>query len=268
MTDNSKPAPRLLSSHMPGADYGVFLRAVPVSAAFALLVVALVTHSIVYTVLLLLLAVSVSGLLAAAEIFHAPITWKTDSPLRPMLRWFGLVALVWPYGYPAYLRARKRFGFDDWLPAALVVEAVLLAGAVTAGIIIGTGYGKAAPQAAVKAEQQLALFKADPHWMPDKDDIEIVQSGYLNTCMHKTVKQMVDGYFASPHWESGATSDGTDFVNTSGIVTYQGKSVPAVFQFVMDKDKRGFRYHGFEIDGVPQTLFIAAFTLAQMCAED
>ena len=58
----------------------------------------------------------------------------------------------------------------------------------------------------------------------------------------------------------------TDFVNVGGIVTYQGKPTAAAFQFVMYKDKSGFKYQAFAINGVPQSIYVAAFTLAQMCA--
>lgn len=266
MTEPNKSTPRLLSSQMPGADYGIFLLAVPVIAVLGLLTVALAAHSVTGMVWLLILTLLITGLFAAGEVFQSPSAWQTGSPLKPMFSWLGLVTLLWPFGYPAYLRARQRLGLGNWLVGGVIVETLFIAGAVGAAVITFTGYGTPPPEAAAKTEQQLRLLKADPRWVPDADDIEIVQSGHLNTCMNKTVKQLVDGYFAAPKWEAGAADGGTDFVNASGVVTYQGKSVPATFQFVMDKDKRGFRYHGFEINGVPQTLFVAAFTLAQMCA--
>lgn len=266
MTDASKPTPRLFSSQMPGADYGIFLLAIPVIAVLGLLTVALASHSVTGMVWLLILTMLTTGLFAASEVFQSPAAWQSGSPLKPMFSWLGLVAVLWPFGYPAYLRARQRLGLGNWLIGGVIVEVLFLAGAVTAGVITFTGYGTPPPQAAAQTDQQLTLLKADPRWVPDADDVSIVQSGHLNTCMDKTVKQLVDGYFAAPKWEAGAAAGGADFVNASGTVTYQGKSVTATFQFVMDKDKRGFRYHGFEIGGVPQTLFVAAFTLAQMCA--
>ncbi|HEX5340837.1 MAG TPA: hypothetical protein VFX47_08140 [Gammaproteobacteria bacterium] len=258
--------PRLFSSQVPVTDYGVFLLGVPLATALGLLTVAFVTHSFAAMIPLLIITVLATGLLAAGEIFHAPGAWKAGDPYKPMLRWLGLVAILWPFGYPAYLRARQRLGLGNWLIGGIIVEALFIAGTVAAGVVSATGYGKAPPQAAVQAEQQLRLLQADPRWAPDVDDIEVVQTGHLNTCMNKSVKQMVDGYFASPKWMAGASADGSDFVNASGLVTYQGKSVTATFQFKIDQDRRGFHYQGFEIAGVPQTLFVAAFTLAQMCA--
>lgn len=267
MTDEHKSSPRLLSSQMPGADYGVFLLAVPLIAVLGLLTVAFAAYSVAGMVWLLVLTVFITGVFAAGEVFQSPSAWQTGSPLKPMFTWLGLITVLWPFGYPAYLRSRTRFGLGNWLIGGVIVDVLFVAGAVTAAVITFTGYGKPPPEAAASVEQKLQLLKADPHWIPDSDDIEIVQSGHLNTCMEKTVKQLVDGYFASPKWMAGASNADTEFVNASGIVTYQGKSVSATFQFVMDKDKRGFRYQGFEINGVPQTLFVAAFTLAQMCSQ-
>ncbi|HET7396699.1 MAG TPA: hypothetical protein VFK12_09695 [Gammaproteobacteria bacterium] len=266
MAENSKSIPPLLSSQMPGADYGVFLLATPIIAILGLLTVALAAHSVVGMIWLLIFTALSTGLFAAGEIFQSPTAWRTGSPLKPMFSWLGLVAVLWPFGYPAYLRARQRFGLGNWFISGLVVEALFIAGAVAAGIITVTGYGKAPPPTTASVEQQFRILKTDPRWVPDTGDVNVVQSGHLNTCMDKTVKQLVDGYFASPKWEGGAAAGGIDFVNASGTVTYQGKSVTATFQFVMDKDKKGFSYQGFEIDGVPQTLFVAAFTLAQMCS--
>jgi len=106
---------------------------------------------------------------------------------------------------------------------------------------------------------------ADPHWLPDADDVDIVKTGHLDNCPQKNLGQEVAGYFESPRWDAGATAAGQDFVNASGILTYQDKPAVAVLQFVMYKDKTGFKYQAFTINGVPQPLYVAAFTLAQMC---
>ncbi|MGH8336180.1 MAG: hypothetical protein ACRETL_05010, partial [Gammaproteobacteria bacterium] len=81
-----------------------------------------------------------------------------------------------------------------------------------------------------------------------------------------TVEQEVNSYLDSPRWEAGADSAGRDFVNASGIVAYQGKPAAATFQFLIDKDKRGFKYRGFTINGVLQPGYVAAMTLREMCA--
>ena len=250
---------------MPEADYGIFLLAIPLIAAVGLLIVALVSHSLTGLSWLLALTAIVTAGFAAAEIFRSPSAWDSGSPLKPMFTWLGLLALLWPLGYPAYLRERRRYKLGNWLLGALIVEAVFIAGAVLAVVITVTGYGKAPPGAIVQEQRNPMPLTADPHWIPDANDIQVVKTAHLDNCQGKTVEQEVNGFFASPTWQAGATSDGTDFVNVSGIVTYQGKPTTAVFQFLMFKDKSGFKYHAFTINDVPQSIYVAAFTLAQMC---
>lgn len=262
---STKPARRLLSSAMPGADYGVFLMAAPLIGAAALLTTALATHSLAGFVWLLLLTSVVTAIMAVLEVVQAPAAWEAESPLRDVLRWSGLIALLWPVGYPLYLRERKRYKLDDWMKAALVVDALFVAGAVAAAVITVTGYGTPPPDTA-QAEKEPELLVADPHWFPDADDVDVVKTGRLDNCPGKTLEQEVNGFFESPRWSAGATQGGKeDFVNVSGILTYQDKPAAAVLQFVMNKDKSGFRPYLFTINGVPQPLYVTAFTLAQMC---
>ncbi|HVC37357.1 MAG TPA: hypothetical protein VNF46_03035 [Gammaproteobacteria bacterium] len=256
---------KLLSSEMPGADYGIFLLAIPLIAIVGLLIVALEAHSVPGLVWLLVLTALITAGFAAGEIFQSPSAWDSGSPLKPMFTWLGLVAVLWPVGYPAYLRERRRFKLGNWLVGALIVEALFIAGAILAGVITVTGYGKLPPQAIAQEQRNPVLLTADPHWIPDADDIQVVKTARLDNCAGKTVEQEVNGFFASPSWQAGATSDGIDFVNVSGIVTYQGKPTTAVFQFQMFKDKSGFKYQAFTINNVPQSIYVAAFTLAQMC---
>jgi hypothetical protein len=256
---------KLLSSEMPGADYGIFLLAIPLITAVGLLIVSLATHSIAGLIWLLALTALITAGFAAGEIFQSPRAWESGSPLKPMFVWLGVIALLWPVGYPAYLRARHKYKLGNWLLAALIVEAAFIAGAILAGVITATGYGKMTPQAIAREQNNQVLLKADPHWIPDPDDIQVVKNAHLDNCAGKTVEQEVNGFFAAPRWRAGATSGGADFVNVSGIVTYQGKPTTAVFQFLMFKDKSGFKYHAFTISGVPQSIYVAAFTLAQMC---
>lgn len=258
-------SPKLLSSEMPGADYGIFLLAIPLIAIVGLLIVALASHSIPGLIWLLMLTALITAGFAAGEIFQSPTAWESGSPLKPMFTWLGLVAVLWPVGYPAYLYARRRFKLGNWLLGAIIVEVLFAAGVTLASVITITGYGRMTPQATAKEQRNQVLLTADPHWIPDPDDIQIVKTAHLDNCAGKTVEQEVNGFFASPRWQAGATSDGADFVNVSGIVTYQGKPATAVFQFQMFKDKSGFKYHAFTINKVPQSIYVAAFTLAQMC---
>ena len=262
---NQSGSRKLLSSEMPEADYGIFLLAIPLIAVVGLLVVALATHSIPGLVWLLALTALMTAGFAAGEIFQSPSAWDSGSPLKPMFTWLGLVALLWPVGYPAYLRERRRYKLGNWLLGALIVEVAFVAGAILAMVITLTGYGKLPPQAIAQDQGNPVLLNADSHWIPDPNNIQNVKNAHLDNCPGRTVEQEVDGFFASPRWSTGAASDGSDFVNVSGIVTYQGKPTTAVFQFLMFKDKSGFKYHAFTINDVPQSIYVAAFTLAQMC---
>jgi len=262
---NQSGSRKLLSSEMPEADYGIFLLAIPLIAVVGLLIMALATHSIPGLVWLLTLTALITAGFAAGEIFQSPSAWDSGSPLKAMFTWLGLVAALWPVGYPAYLRARRRYKLGNWLLGALIVEAVFIAGAILAVVITVTGYGKLPPQALTQEQKNQMLLSNDPRWIPDPNDIQVVKTAHLDNCSGKTVEQEVNGFFASPTWQAGATSDGTDFVNVSGTVTYQDKPTHAVFQFLMFKDKNGFKYHAFTINNVPQSIYVAAFTLAQMC---
>src|SRR5574340_711688 len=173
----ASPARKPLASETPGADYGIFLLATPVLAAVALLAVALATHSIGGLILVLVLMVLVCAAFAASEIFQSPAAWESGSPLQIMFSWLALVALLWPAGFPAYLRTRRRWHLGNWLIGALVVEALLIAGVGLAAIIIGTGYAKpSAAQLAAQHRQNPALLVADPRWMPDAGDVPLVKS--------------------------------------------------------------------------------------------
>ncbi|MBU6470488.1 MAG: hypothetical protein KGQ68_07375 [Gammaproteobacteria bacterium] len=141
------------------------------------------------------------------------------------------------------------------ISAALVVAAGLTAGC-----------GQSTPdQSHAHAHSPAALLTADPQWIPDPGVVALVKTSSLNDCTQRTVEQQVDSYLAAPRWEAGADSAGRDFVNVSGIVTYGGKPATALFQFLIDKDKRGFKYRAFAINGVLQPAYVAGMTLKEMC---
>lgn len=261
-----KPPRRLLSSGMPAADYGVFLVAAPLILAVALLLTALAAHTLAGIAWLLVLTVVLTTLLAVGEIFQAPVAWESGSPLKILGKWLLLMGLLWPVGYPAYLRERRRLLLGNWFAAGAVVTVVFLAATAGAAFITVTGYGKTAPEQAAPPNPAMVLLKADPRWIPDPDDIEVVKTGHLDNCMLKTLDQEVSGFLDKPRWEAGASADGRDFVNIRGGVVIYGKPAELLLQFVMDKDRRGFKYQGMTVDGVPQTLFVAGLTMAQMCS--
>jgi hypothetical protein len=144
------------------------------------------------------------------------------------------------------------------------VDAAFVAAAVVAGVVTVTGYAKPPPSVA-EVDKEPTLLTADPHWIPDPDDVYIVKTGHLDNCPRKDLDQEVSGYFETPRWEAGASKDGTDFVNVSGILTYQDRPAVAVLQFIVYKDKSGFKPYLFTINSIPQPIYVTAFTLAQMC---
>lgn len=142
---------------------------------------------------------------------------------------------------------------------------VIAAALVTAaGLSAGCGQSTSG-QSPANAHSPSALLTAAPQWIPDPGVIALVKTSSLNDCTQRSVEQQVDSYLASPRWEAGADSTGRDFVNVSGIVTYGGKPATAIFQFLIDKDKRGFKYHAFTINGVLQPAYVAGMTLREMC---
>ena len=259
-----KPSRRLLSSGMPGADYGVFLLATPLIGAIGVLITAFASYSLAGFLWILFLTTFLTAVMAMLEIVQAPAAWSGEPPLKRILSWGAAVTFLWPVSYPLYWRERKTLRLDAWMKSALGVDVAFVAAAVVAGVITVTGYAKPPPSVAL-ADQEPTLLTADPHWMPDPDDVDIVKTGHLDNCPRKDLDQEVSGYFESPRWDAGATKGGVDFVNVSGILTYQDRPAAAVLQFIINKDKGGFRPYLFTINGYPQPLYVTAFTLAQMC---
>ncbi|MGH8279829.1 MAG: hypothetical protein ACRETQ_09750 [Gammaproteobacteria bacterium] len=143
---------------------------------------------------------------------------------------------------------------------------ILIAGVVLL-VTFASGCGKSTRgHSAAKQSSAAAPLTADPQWIPDPDDVELVKTSSLDGCQQRTVEQQVDSYFGSPRWQAGADSQGRDFVNVSGIVTYGGKPTSAMFQFLIDKNKRGFKFQAFTIGGALQPMYVAGMTLKEMCA--
>lgn len=122
------------------------------------------------------------------------------------------------------------------------------------------------PQTATKKLAPEPLLVADPHWIPDPGNIELAKTAYLADCPKHPVEQQVNGYFGAPRWETGADSNGQDFVNISGTVTYRGQPSTALLQFAIDKSRQSLGYRAFAINGVLQPYYVATMTLKEMCA--
>ena len=98
--------------------------------------------------------------------------------------------------------------------------------------------------------------------------LDLVKNGKFDFCPQKTVKEMVNGYIANPKWEALVASDGEDYVNVSGQITYFDKPVDMLLQFQVDTDSERFEVNAFEMNGVPQNYFMSDSLLENMCYGD
>ena len=99
---------------------------------------------------------------------------------------------------------------------------------------------------------------------PDKA-IELVKGGTLHLCPGVTVGEMVDGFMGNPSWDSGVDEKNITFVNIGGDITYDGKPVRAVVQFIVNDRDQSFEYQAFEINGIAQNNLTAASLMRMMC---
>jgi hypothetical protein len=78
-----------------------------------------------------------------------------------------------------------------------------------------------------------------------------VRDGFLHASMHTTIGEAFGKFLADPHWSTGRTTEGMEFVNLSGGMTYRGKDVTAHLQFLFDLDGN-YSLHALDFDGTPQ----------------
>ena len=89
----------------------------------------------------------------------------------------------------------------------------------------------------------------------------------MEFCPKATVKEMVDNYVASPKWSAFVADDGEDYVNIEGEITYMEKPADIVLQFKVYTDNDTFEGNAFEINDVPQNIFMQGALLDNMCSE-
>ena len=92
--------------------------------------------------------------------------------------------------------------------------------------------------------------------------INTVKNGSMSACPKYTVDQMVNGFIANPEYKH-IVSNNIDYVNISGLITYNNKPANAVLQLWVRDDKFGFQ--AFEINGTPQGKYMAAALINKMC---
>lgn len=99
----------------------------------------------------------------------------------------------------------------------------------------------------------------------DSKEVQMVKNGELQLCDGATIEQMAKSFMGSPSWVSGKGKDGMAFVNVSGDVFFQEKSVKATLQFEVDKKNDSFAYRSLEMNGVPQNDIVALILIGKMC---
>ena len=89
----------------------------------------------------------------------------------------------------------------------------------------------------------------------------------MDFCPQATVKEMVNNYVDSPKWEAFVATDGDDYVNVEGGITYMDKPVDMLLQFKVDTNNDRFEVNAFEINEIPQNVFMQNALLEDMCLE-
>ena len=89
----------------------------------------------------------------------------------------------------------------------------------------------------------------------------------MDFCPQATVKEMVNNYVASPKWSAFVADDGEDYVDIEGEITYMEKPVDMVLQFKVNTDSDTFEVNAFEINDIPQNIFMQGALLENMCSE-
>lgn len=98
----------------------------------------------------------------------------------------------------------------------------------------------------------------------DDELVQMVKGGTLSEHPGKTFGAAVEGFFGNPKWEHIVPEDGNDYVNVKGKVTLQNKEVEAALQYKVDKSNGSFKLQAFELNGVPQNMFMYAGLLEAM----
>jgi len=97
--------------------------------------------------------------------------------------------------------------------------------------------------------------------------LSLVKNGVMNFCPQATVKELVNNYVQSPKWEAFVATDGEDYVNIKGKITYYEKPVDMLLQFKVDTNSDRFEVNAFEINEIPQNIFMQNALLGNMCDE-
>ena len=98
--------------------------------------------------------------------------------------------------------------------------------------------------------------------------IERIKGGTFNECDKATIGDLVDNFFSSPSWKAIDATDGKNYVNLTGGMTYDERSVDALVQFTAPMyDNAGFEINAFEMNNHPQNGFMVRSLVTAMCDE-
>ena len=98
--------------------------------------------------------------------------------------------------------------------------------------------------------------------------IERIKSGAFNNCDKATIDDLADNFFASPSWVTIVATDGRNYVNLTGEMTYNEVPVDALVQFTAPMyDNAGFEINAFEMNDLPQNAFMIGALVTAMCDE-
>lgn len=100
----------------------------------------------------------------------------------------------------------------------------------------------------------------------DSKEVAMVKSGSIKACPSSSMDEMVSSFMSSPSWDDGISEDGAHFVNIEGGITYNNKDVNALIQFIVKADGGTFEFNAFELNSIPQNMFMTAALLKKMCA--
>lgn len=102
----------------------------------------------------------------------------------------------------------------------------------------------------------------------DDPSIQRIKEGAFNNCNKASIDDLVDNFFNYPSWTVIVTSDGSKYVNLTGEMTYDGATVDALVQFTAPMyDNASFEINAFEMNDLPQNLFMVGSLVTAMCNE-
>ncbi len=85
----------------------------------------------------------------------------------------------------------------------------------------------------------------------DPSVVTNLKNATLNSYPNKTVGQMVDNYFGNPSWKAIVANDGNTYINITGNITYDGKTVDVLLQYKYNSNNT-YDFKALEFNEVPQ----------------